>query len=178
MTTYTRTLSAIAAAALVVATTVSTVAGQPPAGQRPGPGFGRGGPGGPFPVLGQLNLTDDQKAQVKTLLDEERAQTDAQSPGRKLMELQRALTAAVFADVPDAAQIDQLRASIAEAEAAALATRVDMQLKIAQILTPEQRQRARELTRSACRPGTSGGQARRERRGKRRRNTPVTIPDV
>ena len=72
MTTYTRTLSAIAAAALVVAATVSTVAGQPPAGQRPGPGFGRGGPGGPFPVLGQLNLTEDQKAQVKTLLDEER----------------------------------------------------------------------------------------------------------
>ena len=153
MATYPRTLSAIAAAALVVATTVSTVAGQPPAGQRPGPAFGRGGPGGPFPVLGELNLTDDQKAQVKTLLDEERAQTDAQSPGRKLMELQRALAAAVFADVPDAAQIDQLRASIAEAEAAVLAKRVDLQLKIAQILTPEQRQRARELT---DRPGGQG----------------------
>ena len=69
-----------------------------------------------------MNLTDDQKAQVKTLLEEERAQTDAQSPGRKLMELQRALAAAVFADAPDAAQIDQLRASFAEAEAAALAS--------------------------------------------------------
>ena len=47
------------------------------------------------------------------------------------MELQRTLAAAVFADVPDTAQIDQLRASIAEAEAAALAKRVDLQLKIA-----------------------------------------------
>ena len=157
MTTYTRTLSAIAAGALVVATTVSTFAGQPPAGQRPGPGFGRGGPGGPFPVLVHLNLTDDQKAQIKTLLDEERTQTDAQSPGRKLMELQRTLSAAVFADVPDTAQIDQLRASIAEAEAAALARRVDMQLKVAQILTPEQRQRARELADRPAGQGRAGG---------------------
>ncbi len=125
-----------------------------------------------------MNLTDDQKAQVKTLLEEERAQTDAQSPGRKLMELQRALAAAVFADAPDAAQIDQLRASIAEAEAAALAKRVDLQLKIAQILTPEQRQRARELSDRARRPGTGGRQARRAKGRKRRRNTPVTIPDV
>ena len=62
----------------------------------------------------------------------------------KLGELQRSLRAAIFADAPDTAQIDQLRASIAEAEAAALAARVDLQLKIAQILTPEQRQQARE----------------------------------
>ena len=104
-----------------------------------------------------MNLTDDQKAQVKTLLEEERAQTDAQSPGRKLMELQRALAAAVFADAPDAAQIDQLRASIAEAEAAALAKRVDLQLRIAQILTPEQRQRARELSDRPAGQGRAGG---------------------
>jgi Spy/CpxP family protein refolding chaperone len=104
-----------------------------------------------------LNLTDDQKAQVKTLLDEERTQTDAQSPGRKLMELQRTLSAAVFADVPDTAQIDQLRASIAEAEAAALARRIDMQLKVAQILTPEQRQRARELADRPSGQGRAGG---------------------
>ncbi len=140
---------------------------------------GRGGPwravSGPAPV----EPDRDQKAQVKSAhWTEQRAQTDAQSPGSKLMELQRASSAAVFADAPDAAQIDQLRASIAEAEAAALATRVDLQLKIAQILTPEQRQRARELADRARRPGTSGRQARRERRSKRRRNTPVTIPDV
>ena len=88
-------------------------------------------------------MSDTQRDQVKALLDEQRKQTDGTGM-RKLAELQRALRTAVFADAPDTGQIDQLRASIAEAEASALAARVDLQLKIAQILTPEQRQQARE----------------------------------
>ena len=155
MTTYTRTLSTIAvAAAVAVTTAISAGAGQPPTGRGPGPGQGRGGPGGPLPILRQLNLTDAQREQIKALTDEHRAQSDAQSPARKLVELQRALEAAVFADTPDNAQIDQLRAGIADAEAATLAARVELQLKIAQILTPEQRKQAREL--SQQRPGRAG----------------------
>jgi Spy/CpxP family protein refolding chaperone len=123
-----------------------------------------------------LNLSDDQRAQIKMLMDEERAQADAQSPGRKLMDLQRALTAAVFADAPDVSQIDQLRASIAEAEAAVLARRVDLQLKAAQILTPEQRQRARALSAQAAGrkgQGRAAGPAGR-RGGKAGANDPAT----
>jgi Spy/CpxP family protein refolding chaperone len=147
MTTYTRTLSAIAAAvAVAVTTTISAGAGQLPAGRGPGSGQGRGGPGGPLPILRQLSLTEAQRAQIKALTDEQRAQNDGQSPARKFVELQRALEAAVFADTPDNAQIDQLRAGIAEAEAGRLAARVELQLKIAQILTPEQRKLARELS--------------------------------
>ena len=48
MTTYTRTLSAIAAAALVVAATVSTVAGQPPSGSGRGRALGEADPAGRF----------------------------------------------------------------------------------------------------------------------------------
>jgi Spy/CpxP family protein refolding chaperone len=156
MTTYTRTLSTIAVAAAVALTTAfSAGAGQPPAGRGSGPGQGRGGPGGPLPILRQLNLTETQREQIKALTDEQRAQNHTQAPGRKLIELQRALEVAVFADTPDSAQIDQLRTSIAEAEAATLAARVDLQLKIAQILTPEQRKQAREL--SQRRPGRAGG---------------------
>jgi len=155
MTTYTRTLSTIAAAAAVAITTaLSAGAGQPPAGREPGPGQGRGGPGGPLPILRQLNLTETQRGQIKALTDEQRQQAGDQSPVRKLAELQRALRAAVFADTPDNAQIDQLRGGIAEAEAAVLAARVDLQLKIAQILTPEQRKQAREL--ADQRPGNVG----------------------
>ena len=146
MTTYTRTLSTIAvAAAVAVTTAISAGAGQSPAGPGPGP-QGRGGRGGPLPILRQLNLTETQRGQIKALTDERRAQNDAQSPARKLVDLHRTLAAAVFADTPDTAQIEQLRASIAEAEAGLLAARVDLQLKIAQILTPEQRQQARELS--------------------------------
>jgi Spy/CpxP family protein refolding chaperone len=50
-----------------------------------------------------------------------------------------------MADTPDTAKIEQLKASINEAEAAALNERVDLQLRIAQVLSPEQRQKAREV---------------------------------
>jgi Spy/CpxP family protein refolding chaperone len=143
-----RTLSAIAATAIVLALGISTAVAQGPGGRGPGQGRGfggpgRGGPGGPFPMLRQLNLTDTQREQVKALVEEQRKQNDGAAI-KKVGELHRALQSAIFADAPDNGQIDQLRASIAEADAAALAARVDLQLKIAQILTPEQRQRARE----------------------------------
>jgi len=152
MTTHTRTLSTIAAAAVAATTAISAGAGQPPAAQ--GPGQGRGGPGGPLPILRQLNLTDTQRDQVRALMQEQRAQEAQQSQARTLVDLQRALHAAIFADTPDSTQIDQLRAGIAEAEAATLAARVELQLKIAQILTPEQRAQAREL--SSRLPGRGG----------------------
>jgi Spy/CpxP family protein refolding chaperone len=111
-----------------------------------------------MPILRQLNLTETQQEQIKTLTDEHRAQVDLQSSARKLVDLQRALEVAVFADTPDNAQIDQLRVSVAEAEAATLAARVDLQLRIAQILTPEQRKQARELMdRRPGRGGRAGG---------------------
>jgi len=161
MTTQSRTLLTIAAAAIVVTTTIAaTAAGQSPVGRGPGGGPGRGGPSGPMPVLRQLNLTDAQREQIKTLTDAERAartQSGGQAPARTLFELQQSLQAAIFADTPDTAQIDQLKANIAEAEAAALAGRIDLQVKIAQILTPEQRAQARELTaQRANRVGRAG----------------------
>jgi periplasmic protein CpxP/Spy len=157
MTTYTRTLSTIAAGAVAVTIAVAAAAaGQAgTAGPRQGPG--RGGPGGHFPLLRQLNLTDAQRQQIKALVDERRAAGDSQSPLRTLTELQRSLAAALFADTPDTARIDELKAGIAEAEAAALAARVDLQLKIAQILTPEQRKQARELRERGPRLGRRQG---------------------
>jgi periplasmic protein CpxP/Spy len=161
MTTQSRTLLTIAAAAVVVTTTIAaTAAGQSAVGRGPGAGPGRGGPGGPMAIIRQLNLTDAQREQIKALTDAERAaraQTGGQAPVRTVFDLQRSLEAAIFADTPDTAQIDQLKASIADAEAAALAGRIDLQLKIAQILTPEQRAQARELTaQRANRVGRAG----------------------
>lgn len=110
-----------------------------------------------MPILRQLNLTDAQREQIKTLTDSERAartQNNTQAPRQTLFELQKSLQAAIFADTPDQAQIDQLKVSIAEAEATALSARIDMQVKVAQILTPEQRAKAREL--AAERPSRVG----------------------
>jgi Spy/CpxP family protein refolding chaperone len=126
---------------LVVAALASTLAAQAPGGRGPrGLGPGRGGPG-PSPMLQRLDLTDAQKEQVKALT----AERAEQGAGRTLANLERDLNAAVMAESPDTAKIEQLKTAIVEAHTAALNERVDLQLRIAQILTPEQRQKAREL---------------------------------
>jgi Spy/CpxP family protein refolding chaperone len=151
----TRTVSAIAAAAVALTVGISTVAGQttqapdqrPAAeGRRHGFRLGRAGsPGGPdrfLLPLRQLDLTAEQRTQIREVLEAARPAED-QAPGRKLMELRQSLRAAILADAPDQNQIDQLRAAFAEAEAAALSKRIEVAQKIAQILTPEQREKAR-----------------------------------
>lgn len=156
MALTTRTLSAIGAAAIALTIGISTAAGQTtdqrPAGEHRrqglraegrGPG-GPGGRGGFMLPLGRLDLTEEQRAQIKEVLQAARpAASDA--PFRQVMELRRSLRAAILADTPDQAQIDQLRASILQADAAALGKRLEVAQKIAQILTPEQREKARTL---------------------------------
>ena len=92
-------------------------------------------------MLQRLDLTDAQKEQVKALT----AERATQGAGRTLAGLERDLNAAVMADSPDTAKIEQLKTAIVEAQTAALNERVDLQLRIAQILTPEQRQKARDM---------------------------------
>ena len=135
-----RVITLVAAAGLI-AVALTTVSAQ---GQGPGHrGMGPGGFGpGPLPMLGRLDLTDAQRDQVKSILSEKSGQSNRQA----LDTLQRDLTTAIMADQPDLAKIEQLKSSISEAQTAALNDRVDLQLRIAQqVLTPEQRQKAREL---------------------------------
>ena len=68
-----------------------------------------------------------------------------------------------MADVPDAGKIDEIKTAIGAAEASALNRRVDLQLKIAQILTPEQRQKAREMPAWRGGPGRDDGDRARGR---------------
>jgi len=149
-----RTLWTTLAALLVAAITLATVSAQAPEGRerqgRAGKGFGPGGPA----MLQKLNLTEAQREQVRGIVEQQR-QGD-QAPGKKLADLQLELHALLFADSPDHAKIDQVKADIAQAEAAALSARVETDLKIAQILTAEQRAKAREL-----RPGGRGGRGPR-----------------
>lgn len=122
-----------------------------------GPGRGPGGPGGPgglMPLLQQLNLTDAQRDQVRAIMDERRDER----PGGNMPELQQQLQAAIFANTPDTPKIDELKAAIAAAQAAEVAARIDTELRIAQILTPEQRAKARELV--ARGPGPRGREGR------------------
>jgi Spy/CpxP family protein refolding chaperone len=130
-------ISAICALFVIAAVAVTASAqGQRGRFRGPGPDMA-----GPLPMLRNLDLTDAQKEQVRAVLAERSGRNNAQTLGQ----LHRDLQAAVMADTPDTAKIEQLKASINEAEAAALTERVDLQLRIAQILTPDQRQKAREI---------------------------------
>ena len=135
--------------ALATALAMSLSAWGQSAGQERGPrgrGFGPGGHGGPGLLRG-LTLTDTQRTQVREIMEAQREAT----PMQKLGDLHRQLHEAIFVDNPDRAKVQELKDAIAAAEVVALESRIETQLKIAQILTPEQRQQAREHTRSARR---------------------------
>ncbi len=130
---------------LAFAATTATVFGQatpppgPPAGGPRGPAAGRmQGPAGLPPALMQrLQLTDQQQSDIRTLIAQQQAaRHDANI---KLRDLRQQLDVQVFGDAPDMAKVKDLQSQIAAAESDTLAARVDLQMKIAQVLTPEQR---------------------------------------
>jgi periplasmic protein CpxP/Spy len=148
----TRTIWSAVFAIVVVAAVVIPVTAQPPQGGR-GPGRGPAFDG-VLPILRSLNLTDTQREQIRTITE---AQRTGDTPRKNLMDLERQLQAALLADTPDQQKIEELKTSIASASAAALAARVDLQSRIAQVLTPEQRAQAREALGKAPAAGRRGG---------------------
>jgi Spy/CpxP family protein refolding chaperone len=112
-----------------------------------GPGFGPGraggpgfGPGAGFLLRG-LDLTDEQEAQVKAI--RQAARGDRQGPPAEVS-LHQQLQAEILAEVPDVQKIETIRDQIAQAQVARLAKQVEIEQKIAAVLTPEQRARALE----------------------------------
>ena len=147
-----RTIWSVVLAMLVAGAVAIPVIAQPPQGGR---GPGRGPFDGALPILRGLNLTDAQRAQIRTITE---AQRTGDNPRRNQMDLERQLQAAILADAPDQQKIDELKNSIAGASAAALAARIELQSRIAQVLTPEQRAQAREALGKA--PTGRGGKPR------------------
>ena len=140
--------------AMVVAGAVAIpVIAQPPQGGR-GPGRGAAFVGA-LPLLRGLNLTEAQREQIRSITE---AQRTGENPRRNVMDLERQLQAALFAEAPDQAKIDELKNSITAARAAELTSRIDLQSRIAQVLTPEQRAQAREALGKA--PAGRGPKAR------------------
>jgi periplasmic protein CpxP/Spy len=126
-----------------------------------GPGFGgrRGGfgPGGSAALRG-IELSDDQREQIRTIREAERESWNGPPPG---VQLQRQLEAELFAEYPDAKKLAALRQQIVQAHAVMLERRTAVEQKIAQVLTPEQRATVRE--RLAQEPQERRGRAPRTR---------------
>jgi Spy/CpxP family protein refolding chaperone len=121
---------------LMIALALAVAAAAPLAAQAPqGPG-GRGrmmGPGGPFAILRGLNLTDDQRQQIKAILDQNRPTEPPQG-----MTLERKLHAAILNG--DAGSIQTLKTEMLQLHEQQLDREIALLQQIAPILTPDQKQ--------------------------------------
>jgi len=137
-----RAAIALALAAIVVAGAVAFAQGTP-APQRPMMGQ-QAGPGGPGPMrmMRQLNLTDDQRTKIQSLMEQQRQ--SHQGDRQKLMALQQQLKNAIFADAGPA-DTTALQQQIQALQAQLEADRVNVEKQIASILTTEQRKQVRDM---------------------------------
>jgi Spy/CpxP family protein refolding chaperone len=111
-------------------------------GRRGGPGFGGPGGRGPGMPFGRIaDLTDQQREQIRTILQSER---EGRQGPPAVAQLHRQLDAELLADAPDEQKIEALKQQIAQATAEGLTHQIAIQRKIAQVLTPEQRAKVRE----------------------------------
>jgi periplasmic protein CpxP/Spy len=160
------------AVALAAALAVPAVAQAPQGrgaggGQGMGMGPGRpGGPGGAGPsgMLRGVQLTDAQRDQIRSIHQE--ARSSAAEPGKGI-QLQRELRLALLADTPDQQKVASLKQAIATAQTEGLARRIEVQGRVAQILTPEQRAQVRQRLEQA--PAGPRGPGRGPGRGAGRR---------
>jgi Spy/CpxP family protein refolding chaperone len=100
-------------------------------------------------MVRQLDLSEQQREQVRAIMDEQR-QSD---PGAGVREAEQKLHAALLSDSPDVAAIESLKSTLNAAHAAELDRQVAAMLKVAQVLTPAQRQQLQKLAPPAGRRG-------------------------
>jgi len=117
--------------------------GGPPPGGPGGPGMRRGGPMGFGPGFHELDLTDDQKAQLKTIADSHRAEFEA--AGQKIGAAREGMRALVEGDSINEGAIRAKSAEIAAAEADLMILNAKVRLESMQVLTSEQLQKMKEL---------------------------------
>jgi len=128
----------------VYASAQNTNGGPRPFSGRMGPG-GPGGPGrgGPMMLLRGLDLTDAQKDQVKSLMQSHAEERKAL--GDRARAAHQALQAAITADSVDEALIRQRSADVAAVDADMAVAEARTHAEVWQILTPEQKARAKEF---------------------------------
>ncbi len=147
----------IGAVALAVASfsVVSAQQGPPPP---PGPGMQRGpggpggpgmrrGAGGPGMMLRQLDLTEAQRAQVKSIMDAHK--TEVEGIGTKMREARKGLQAAMETIPVNEEAIREATAALAAVQAEANVHRANVRAEVFSILTDEQKAKAAQLKASA-----------------------------
>jgi protein CpxP len=118
-----------------------------PGGQRPGMFAGRGGRG-PMAMmmmrgLRQLNLTDDQKTQIKQIRESNKEGT--QAIAKRMIAAREALGDVATADTVVESDIRAKAVDVAAVEIDAALLRAKVHAQVFALLTPEQKAKAKEL---------------------------------
>jgi len=144
---YNGTKTATTATGLALAALLA--AGVVVAGQRAmdRPHDGHGGHGGPMSFLSQLNLSDDQKAQVKTILDDEHAKMAPLADGS--MKAHRALNDAIHASTFDEGAVRAAATQAAGVEGDLAVERARLASRIRGVLTADQQKQLDVLRKQA-----------------------------
>ncbi len=121
----------------------------------PPPGMGPGGPEMMEHMARVLNLTDEQKAQIKAIHDAERAAVEPNE--QKFGELHKQLEDATANGQFDEAKVRDLASQQAQLHVNMLVEHERAKSKIYNILTPEQRAKADELHKQMGGPGGPHG---------------------
>ena len=155
----------VAAVTAVFVASVAVAGGQGSGqgqGQRRGPGFGGpDGPGGRGMIPGIMQeLTEEQRSQVRAILQEQR---EGQPTPPADVKLRHDLQLELLADVPNDLRIEELKAQIAAAQAQVLDRHIEIQKRVGQVLTAEQRAKARERLAAGPRQGRGGRGPRGDR---------------
>jgi Spy/CpxP family protein refolding chaperone len=140
-------------AAVIVAGLAVVIGAQPPSGAQgmhgqgmgQGPGRGQMGGMGMGPgrggAMAALNLSTEQQAKVQAIM--ETARTEHQAVAEQLRAKHDALRDALFSEKPETAK--PIADEIAALEAQMQPSRIEMQIAVVKVLTPEQRAKAKEL---------------------------------
>jgi len=120
----------------------------------------------PADAVLQLNLSAEQREKIRTIREQNK--NERVTVNQRLRETNQALEAALDADNPDEAVVEQKMRDVAAAQAASMRMRILTEVKIRRILTLEQlgilrqlRQQAREARRNRL-LDNSNGQRRQE----------------
>jgi Spy/CpxP family protein refolding chaperone len=123
----------------------------------------------------QLNLTAEQREQIRAIREQNKLERAAIN--QRVSEANRALEAALEAENPDEAIVEQRTRDVAAAQASAMRMRILTEVRIRRVLTPEQRiilrslqRQAREMRRERLETGPDARQRRREQRTQGLRN--------
>jgi periplasmic protein CpxP/Spy len=162
MKTMDSTKLVVAAAAIVSLALGGVAMAQPGWGEHRGMWGGhRGMRGGAMPFA-QLNLSADQRQEIRRIMDQH--QTERQAIMQRLRDARRAQADAVTAVPADEAAIRARSAEVAKAETDAALLRAKVHAEVFNVLTPDQQAKAKEL------------RAQREERRQQRRSQPPAAP--